>query len=163
MGRSTLISLNTTQAHIQTPSRMNKLLMLAFLVTLMGLMATAAPQEEVEEHELEDMDEDESNCKLCLSKEEHRGEAPPQQIQPQLELQHQLCPRPLRQRKGERRRRKTKATTTTTTTTHPKIGGETRTMQHQKTRIEQRTTNKEKTQDVQNQYTFAQPFFLYLS
>merc|ERR1712130_555102 len=98
--------------------------MLAFLVTLMGLMATAA-----------------------------------QQIQPQLELQHQLCPRPLRQRKGERRRRKTKATTTT----HPKIGGETRTMQHQKTRIEQRTTNKEKTQDVQNQYTFAQPFFLYLS
>merc|ERR1712018_1067959 len=59
MGRSTLISLNTTQAHIQTPSRMNKLLMLAFLVTLMGLMATAAPQEEVEEQELEDMAEDE--------------------------------------------------------------------------------------------------------
>merc|ERR1711944_280487 len=61
MGRSTLISLNTTQTHIQTPSRMNKLLMLAFLVTLMGLMATAAPQEEVEEHELEDMAEDEFN------------------------------------------------------------------------------------------------------
>jgi len=58
MGRSTLISLNTTQAHIQTPSRMNKLLMLAFLVTLMSLMATAAPQEEVEELELEDMDMD---------------------------------------------------------------------------------------------------------
>merc|ERR1711981_1178659 len=51
MGRSTLISLNTTQAHIQTPSRMNKLLMLAFLVALMGLMATAAPQDEVEELE----------------------------------------------------------------------------------------------------------------
>ena len=40
---------------------MNKLLMLAFLVTLMGLMATAAPQEEVEEQELEDMAEDEYN------------------------------------------------------------------------------------------------------
>merc|ERR1712051_472877 len=62
MGRSTLISLNTTQAHIQTPSRMNKLLMLAFLVTLMGLMATAAPQEDVEELELEDMAEDESDA-----------------------------------------------------------------------------------------------------
>merc|ERR1712080_468246 len=61
MGRSTLISLNTTQTHIQTPSRMNKLLMLAFLVTLMGLMATAAPQEEVEAHELEDIAEDEYN------------------------------------------------------------------------------------------------------
>merc|ERR1712130_963036 len=59
MGRSTLISLNTTQAHIQTPSRMNKLLMLAFLVTLMGLMATAAPQEEEEELELEDLAEEE--------------------------------------------------------------------------------------------------------
>jgi len=56
MGRSILISLNTTQAHIQTPSRMNKLLMLAFLVTLMGLMATAAPQEDVEELELEDLE-----------------------------------------------------------------------------------------------------------
>merc|ERR1712172_487495 len=62
MGRSTLISLNTTQAHIQTPSRMNKLLMLAFLVTLMGLMATAAPQEDVEELELEDMAEDDSDA-----------------------------------------------------------------------------------------------------
>ena len=31
--------------------------MLAFLVTLMGLMATAAPQEDVEELELEDMAE----------------------------------------------------------------------------------------------------------
>merc|ERR1712001_306540 len=62
MGRSTLISLNTAQAHIQTPSRMNKLLMLAFLVTLMGLMATAAPQEDVEELELEDMAEDESDA-----------------------------------------------------------------------------------------------------
>merc|ERR1712227_457657 len=61
MGRSTLISLNTTEAHIQTPSRMNKLLMLTFLVTLMGLMATAAPQEEVEEHELEDLSADEIN------------------------------------------------------------------------------------------------------
>merc|ERR1711944_385105 len=85
MGRSTLISLNTTQTHIQTPSRMNKLLMLAFLVTLMGLMATAAPQEEVEEH---------------------RGEASPQQIQHELEPQHQLCPRPLRQL--QRREEKTK-------------------------------------------------------
>jgi len=56
-----LISLNTTQAHIQTPSRMNKLLMLAFLVTLMGLMATAAPQEDVEELELEDYNEDEAD------------------------------------------------------------------------------------------------------
>merc|ERR1711934_807375 len=62
MGRSILISLNTTQAHIQTTSRMNKLLMLAFLVTLMGLMATAAPQEDVEELELEDMAEDESDA-----------------------------------------------------------------------------------------------------
>merc|ERR1712158_58818 len=61
MGRSILISLNTTQAHIQTPSRMNKLLMLAFLVTLMGLMATAAPQEDVEELELEDYNEDEAD------------------------------------------------------------------------------------------------------
>merc|ERR1712038_85107 len=61
MGRSILISLNTTQAHIQTPSRMNKLLMLAFLVTLMGLMATAAPQEDVEELELEDYSEDEAD------------------------------------------------------------------------------------------------------
>jgi len=41
---------------------MNKLLMLAFLVTLMGLMATAAPQEDVEELELEDMAEDESDA-----------------------------------------------------------------------------------------------------
>merc|ERR1711981_1019899 len=62
MGRSTLISLNTTQAHIQTPSRMNKLLMLAFLVTMMGLMATAAPQEDVEELELEDYSEDEGDA-----------------------------------------------------------------------------------------------------
>merc|ERR1712244_11295 len=61
MGRSILISLNTTQAHIQTPSRMNKLLMLAFLVTLMGLMATATPQEDVEELELEDYNEDEAD------------------------------------------------------------------------------------------------------
>merc|ERR1712027_115384 len=61
MGRSILISHNTTQAHIQTPSRMNKLLMLAFLVTLMGLMATAAPQEDVEELELEDYNEDEAD------------------------------------------------------------------------------------------------------
>merc|ERR1712158_15060 len=61
MGRSTLISLNTTQAHIQTPSRMNKLLMLAFLVALMGLMATAAPQDDVEELELEDYNEDEAD------------------------------------------------------------------------------------------------------
>merc|ERR1711981_1085606 len=84
MGRSTLISLNTTQAHIQTPSRMNKLLMLAFLVTLMGLMATAAPQEEVDELELDDC-----QCQHCnlvvISKEEHRGKASPEQIQPQLE------------------------------------------------------------------------------
>lgn len=36
--------------------------MLAFLVTLMGLMATAAPQEDVEELELEDMAEDESDA-----------------------------------------------------------------------------------------------------
>merc|ERR1712073_128179 len=60
MGRSTLISLNTTQAHIQTTSRMNKLLMLAFLVTLMGLMATAAPQEEEDDMELEEFDIEEA-------------------------------------------------------------------------------------------------------
>merc|ERR1712107_532424 len=60
MGRSTLISPNTTQAHIQTTSRMNKLLMLAFLVTLMGLMATAAPQEEVDDMELEEFDMEEA-------------------------------------------------------------------------------------------------------
>merc|ERR1712200_321017 len=59
MGRSILISLNTTQAHIQTTSRMNKLLMLAFLVTLMGLMATAAPQEDVD-MELEEFDIEEA-------------------------------------------------------------------------------------------------------
>merc|ERR1712072_1065704 len=69
MGRSTLISLNTTQAHIQTPSRMNKLLMLAFLVTLMGLMATAAPQEEVDELELDDMTEEESMEEVGESRE----------------------------------------------------------------------------------------------
>merc|ERR1712018_29932 len=60
MGRSTLISLNTTQTHIQTTSRMNKLLMLAFLVTLMGLMATAAPQEEMDDMELEEFDIEEA-------------------------------------------------------------------------------------------------------
>merc|ERR1712027_221960 len=60
MGRSNLISLNTTQAHIQTTSRMNKLLMLAFLVTLMGLMATAAPQEEMDDMELEEFDIEEA-------------------------------------------------------------------------------------------------------
>merc|ERR1711874_64881 len=49
-----------TQAHIQTTSRMNKLLMLAFLVTLMGLMATAAPQEEVDDMELEEVDMEEA-------------------------------------------------------------------------------------------------------
>merc|ERR1712141_96621 len=69
MGRLTLISLNTTQAHIQTPSRMNKLLMLAFLVALMGLMATAAPQDEVEELELEDMAEDEAMEDVVESRE----------------------------------------------------------------------------------------------
>merc|ERR1712186_211374 len=69
MGRSTLISLNTTQAHIQTPSRMNKLLVLAFLVALMGLMATAAPQDEVEELELEDMSEDEAMEDVVESRE----------------------------------------------------------------------------------------------
>merc|ERR1712210_269601 len=69
MGRSALISLNTTQAHIQTPSRMNKLLMLAFLVALMGLMATAAPQDEVEELELEDMAEDEAMEDVVESRE----------------------------------------------------------------------------------------------
>jgi len=69
MGRSTLISLNTTQAHIQTPSRMNKLLMLAFLVTLMSLMATAAPQEEVDELELEDMAEDDTMEEAAESRE----------------------------------------------------------------------------------------------
>merc|ERR1712172_443820 len=68
MGRSTLISLNTTQAHIQTPSRMNKLLMLAFLVTLMGLMATASPQEE-EEFELEDVAVDEAMEEVAESRE----------------------------------------------------------------------------------------------
>merc|ERR1719234_2814844 len=66
--RSTLISLNTTQAHIQTPSRMNKLLMLAFLVTLMGLMATASPQEE-EEFELEDVAEAEAMEEVAESRE----------------------------------------------------------------------------------------------
>ena len=40
---------------------MNKLLMLAFLVTMMGLMATAAPLEKVEELELEDMAADEGH------------------------------------------------------------------------------------------------------
>merc|ERR1712110_85053 len=69
MGRSTLISMGTTQAHIQTPSRMNKLLMLAFLVALMGLMATAAPQDEVEELELEDMAEDEAMEDVVESRE----------------------------------------------------------------------------------------------
>merc|ERR1711997_537218 len=69
MGRSTLISLNTTQARIQTPSRMNKLLMLAFMVTLMGLMATASPQEEVEELELEDLDEDDALEEVAESRE----------------------------------------------------------------------------------------------
>jgi len=64
-----LLSLNTTQAHIQTPSRMNKLLMLAFLVTLMGLMATAAPQEEVDELELDDMAEEESMEEVGESRE----------------------------------------------------------------------------------------------
>ena len=39
---------------------MNKLLMLAFLVTLMGLMATAAPQEEVDDMELEEVDMEET-------------------------------------------------------------------------------------------------------
>merc|ERR1712001_342110 len=63
------ISLNTTQAHIQTPSRMNKLLMLAFLVALMGLMATAAPQDEGEELELEDMAEDEAMEDVVESRE----------------------------------------------------------------------------------------------
>ena len=84
--RSTLISLNTTQARIQTPSRslqqiiptqfkhfyqfrMNKLLMLAFMVTLMGLMATASPQEEVEELELEDLDEDDALEEVAESRE----------------------------------------------------------------------------------------------
>merc|ERR1712088_1220190 len=56
-------------AHIQTPSRMNKLLMLAFLVALMGLMATAAPQDEVEELELEDMAEDEAMEDVVESRE----------------------------------------------------------------------------------------------
>jgi len=64
-----LISLNTTQARIQTPSRMNKLLMLAFMVTLMGLMATASPQEEVEELELEDLDEDDALEEVAESRE----------------------------------------------------------------------------------------------
>merc|ERR1712227_969796 len=41
-------------------SRMNKLLMLAFLVTLMGLMATAAPQEEMDDMELEEFDMEEA-------------------------------------------------------------------------------------------------------
>ena len=39
---------------------MNKLLMLAFLVTLMGLMATAAPQEEMDDMELEEFDIEEA-------------------------------------------------------------------------------------------------------
>lgn len=39
---------------------MNKLLMLAFLVTLMGLMATAAPQEEVDDMELEEFEIEEA-------------------------------------------------------------------------------------------------------
>merc|ERR1711881_799517 len=52
-----------------TPSRMNKLLMLAFLVALMGLMATAAPQDEVEELELEDMAEDEAMEDVVESRE----------------------------------------------------------------------------------------------
>merc|ERR1711936_277734 len=50
-------------------SRMNKLLMLAFLVALMGLMATAAPQDEVEELELEDMAEDEAMEDVVESRE----------------------------------------------------------------------------------------------
>ena len=76
--RSTLISPNTTHRHTskQHPGlenystfdlfltiddvRMNKLLMLAFLVTLMGLMATAAPQEEVDDMELEEFDMEEA-------------------------------------------------------------------------------------------------------
>merc|ERR1712001_540801 len=47
----------------------NKLLMLAFLVALMGLMATAAPQDEVEELELEDMAEDEAMEDVVESRE----------------------------------------------------------------------------------------------
>ena len=72
-----LISPNTTHRHTskQHPGlenypffvffsssylRMNKLLMLAFLVTVMGMMATAAPQEEVDEMELEEFDMEEA-------------------------------------------------------------------------------------------------------
>merc|ERR1712226_822405 len=58
-----------TWAHIQTPSRMNKLLMLAFLVALMGLMSSSAPQDEVEELELEDMAEDEAMEDVVESRE----------------------------------------------------------------------------------------------
>ena len=47
---------------------MNKLLMLAFLVTLMGLMATASPQEE-EEFKLEDVAEDEAMEEVAESRE----------------------------------------------------------------------------------------------
>merc|ERR1712038_2063194 len=43
--------------------------MLAFLVALMGLMATAAPQDEVEELELEDMAEDEAMEDVVESRE----------------------------------------------------------------------------------------------
>merc|ERR1712158_299193 len=101
MGRSTLISLNTTQAHIQTPSRMNKLLMLAFLVTMMGLMATAAPQEDVEE--LEDYSEDEAYSMEEVAESRDVREAD-RKKKPKKSKKSQRPSKQSKSKNGERRR-----------------------------------------------------------
>merc|ERR1712107_401585 len=130
MGRSTLISPNTTQAHIQTTSRMNKLLMLAFLVTLMGLMATAAPQEEVDDMELEEFDMEEA-----IESREAREAG--------------------RRRKGHNKKKeveKNDSILTRTATTFNEDSSKDRGDQKDQCKLGRGQQNK-KTQDVQNQYS----------
>ena len=66
-----------------------------------------------------------SNIYMLRHQEEHRGQAPPQPVQPELEKLSRTTSVPGSWQRRERRRRDerltTKSTTTTTTTTHPKM------------------------------------------
>merc|ERR1719458_552958 len=68
-----------------------------------------------------------NHCQLnghcsVVGKEEHRGQAPPQPIQPEIDKESRTTSVPGSWQRRERRRRDERLTTkTTTTTTHPKM------------------------------------------
>merc|ERR1719305_1044227 len=100
---------------------------------------------------------------LATIKEDLRGQAPPQPVQPELDKVSRTTSVPGSRQRRERRRRDERLTTksTTTTTTHPKICASTRMEEYLRTVQRRMKIKQRETQDVQP--VFAQLFFLYLS